>query len=616
MAVSFLFPACPLKFIGIHIIMDKMAAIIFAKEKDVNRLNLRKLIPTFLGALVLCVLLPLAPQAGQAAQVSSIDTPKEGDTQLWVTFTEGKSDDKYEIYVNDTRVNSGSLGKDITKPDRMYFNLSYVSDGGTAEGVKAGDKIKLCIQNDDEMVSFEKTVASSADPNPPTSMKVESNKVASGDAVFATVIFDEGYVPDPDDKILVMRYDENGEDLGMYTVDLPDAYDGSVKIQLKDSAETAYYTLTFVPGGETVNLPSVRVDVTEDGTPSTPEEPDDDQQEILDKAVSMTFSYPSNTVSLGESVTPTIQLTDAAGKTYDYTGPVIFSYSGDAVAEGTFDANGRFTVGSDQSYIGSKIQVTAMVGNFSRTVELTVQAGDKSLLLTPESGSAGNARAVTFQLADGSGNRLRLVWEPTVAEVVIKPTDPQSTAKMTGTVTNLSALTTNGSGTMLISSDEVAEAQLYIIFRDNSGRFYQTAITNFSFTEATGEGDMSLQLTINSNTYSINGVTYQTDTQPVVLDGRTFVPYRLLAEALGGAVEYDNSTQTITTVYGGNSIIMTIGSKNYTVNGTPATMDVEPYINSDSRTMVPLRFLAEALGCKVTPQYGADGTTTGVLVES
>lgn len=598
--------------------MDKMAAIFFAKEKDVNRLNLRKLIPTFLGALALCVLLPLAPQAGQAAQVSSIDTPKEGDTQLWVTFTEGKSDDKYEIYVNGTRVNSGSLGKDITNPDRMFFYLTYVPEGGTAQGVKAGDKIELRIQNnDDEMVSYEKTVASSADPNPPSSMTVESNKVASGDAVFATVIFDKDYVPDPDDKILVMRYDKDGNDLGMYTVDLPDAYDGSVKVQLKDSSETAYYTLTFMSGGATVNLSSVRVDVTEDGTPSTPEEPDEDQQEILDKAVSMTFAYPSNTVSLGESVTPTIQLTDAAGNTYNYTGSVIFSYSGDAVAEGTFDANGRFTVGSDQSYIGTKIQVTAMVGAFSRTVELTVQAGDKSLLLTPESGSAGNARAVTFQLADGSGNRLRLVWEPTVAEVVIKPTDPQSTAKMAGTVTNLSALTTNGSGTMLISSDEVAEAQLYIIFRDNSGRFYQTALTNFSFTESTGEGDMSLQLTINSNTYSINGITYQSDTQPVVLNGRTFVPYRLLAEALGGAVNYDNSTQTITTVYGGTSIIMTIGSKNYTVNGTPATMDVEPYINSDNRTMVPLRFLAEALGCKVTPQYASNGTTTvGVLVES
>lgn len=579
-------------------------------------MNLRKILPMALGALAICVLLPLAPSAGHAAEVTSIDPPKAGDTKLWVTFTNGKDGDKYEIYVNGTKVNAGSLSGEISNPNRMYFNLEYVPEGGTAKGVAAGDKIELRMQNGDEMVSREVTVASDADPHPPTEMKVESDKVAQGDAVFATLVFDKDYVPNADDKVIVMRYDKDGKDLGMYTVDLPDVYDGSVKVQLKDSAETAYYTLTFLSGGETVNLPSVRVDVTEGGDSGTTDEPDKDQQEILDKAVSMTFSYPSSTVSLGESVTPTIQLTDAAGNTYDYTGSVIFSYSGDAVADGTFDANGRFTVGSDQSYIGTKIQVTAMVGSFSRTVELTVQAGDKSLILTPDSGSSGNARAVTFQLADGSGNRLRLVWEPTVAEVVIKPTDSQSTAKMAGTVTNLSSLTTNGSGTMLISSDAVADAQLYIIFRDNSGRFYQTALTNFSFTEGTGENEMSLQLNINSNSYSVNGITYTADTQPVVQDSRTFVPYRLLAEALGGSVTYDNSTQTITTVDGGTSIIMTIGSTNYTVNGTPATMDVAPFINSDNRTMVPLRFLAEALGCKVTPQYAANGTTTiGVLVE-
>lgn len=579
-------------------------------------MNLRKILPMALGALAICVLLPLAPSAGHAAEVTSIDPPKAGDTKLWVTFTNGKDGDKYEIYVNGTKVNSGSLSGEISNPNRMYFNLEYVPEGGTAKGVAAGDKIELRMQNGSEMISREVTVASDADPHPPTEMKVESDKVAQGDAVFATLVFDKDYVPHADDKVIVMRYDKDGKDLGMYTVDLPDVYDGSVKVQLKDSAETAYYTLTFLSGGETVNLPSVRVDVTEGGDSGTTDEPDKDQQEILDKAVSMTFSYPSSTVSLGESVTPTIQLTDAAGNTYDYTGSVIFSYSGDAVAEGTFDANGRFTVGSDQSYIGTKIQVTAMVGSFSRTVELTVQAGDKSLILTPDSGSSGNARAVTFQLADGSGNRLRLVWEPTVAEVVIKPTDSQSTAKMAGTVTNLSSLTTNGSGTMLISSDAVADAQLYIIFRDNSGRFYQTALTNFSFTEGTGENEMSLQLNINSNSYSVNGITYTADTQPVVQDNRTFVPYRLLAEALGGSVTYDNSTQTITTVDGGTSIIMTIGSTNYTVNGTPATMDVAPFINSDNRTMVPLRFLAEALGCKVTPQYAANGTTTiGVLVE-
>lgn len=584
-------------------------------------MKLRKLLPTFVGALALCAFLPLMPQDGQAAEVTSIDTPQVGDTQLWVTFTNGQPTDRYEIYVNGSLVNSGVLGSEVTNPDRMFFYLTYVAPDGTAQRpVQAGDSIELRMQKGDEMITHQKTVASSSTPHVPSSMKAESSTVAPGDAVFASLVFDSAYVPDPDDRILVMAYDSADKNIDMYSVDLPDVYDGSVKVQLKNTEQTAYYLLTFVTGGDTiVNLPTVRIDVKEGstpGNPSTPSEPTDDEQELINNATSMTFTYPSNTVALGESVTPTIKLVDAAGNAHDYTGPVTFSYSGDAVSPGTFDANGRFTVASDQSYIGSVIRVTAIVGPFSCTVDLTVQAGDKSLILTPDSGSMGNARAVSFQLADGAGNRLRLVWEPTVAEVVIKPSDPNSTAKMAGAVTSLSALTTTGSGTLLISSDQIAEADIYIIFRDGSGRFYQTALTHFNFTENTGEGDLTLQLTIGSSTYTVNGISATTDTQPVVQNGRTYVPYRMLAEVLGGTVDFDEKTQTITTVYGGTSIIMTVGSDTYTINGNQKEMDAVPFINADNRTMVPLRVMAEAFGCTVTPQYAANGTTTvGVIVE-
>ena len=51
---------------------------------------------------------------------------------------------------------------------------------------------------------------------------------------------------------------------------------------------------------------------------------------------------------------------------------------------------------------------------------------------------------------------------------------------------------------------------------------------------------------------------------------------------------------------------MTIGSATYTVNGTEKTADVAPFING-SRTMVPVRFAAEAFGIKVIPTYNPDG---------
>lgn len=56
---------------------------------------------------------------------------------------------------------------------------------------------------------------------------------------------------------------------------------------------------------------------------------------------------------------------------------------------------------------------------------------------------------------------------------------------------------------------------------------------------------------------------------------------------------------------------MTIGQENYTVNGKTQTMDSVPYVNSDDRTMVPLRFLGEAIGADVSWDAAAD---TAVIV--
>ena len=57
---------------------------------------------------------------------------------------------------------------------------------------------------------------------------------------------------------------------------------------------------------------------------------------------------------------------------------------------------------------------------------------------------------------------------------------------------------------------------------------------------------------------------------------------------------------------------MTIGSATYTVNGEEQTMDVAPFING-SRTMVPVRFAAEAFGIKVIPTYDENGATADIL---
>ena len=54
-------------------------------------------------------------------------------------------------------------------------------------------------------------------------------------------------------------------------------------------------------------------------------------------------------------------------------------------------------------------------------------------------------------------------------------------------------------------------------------------------------------------------------------------------------------------------ILMTIGKNKYYVDNVKKTMDAPPFIKDD-RTYVPLRFMAEALGARVTPIKYPDGT--------
>ncbi len=86
---------------------------------------------------------------------------------------------------------------------------------------------------------------------------------------------------------------------------------------------------------------------------------------------------------------------------------------------------------------------------------------------------------------------------------------------------------------------------------------------------------------------------------PVIVEGRTLVPLRSVFEALGATVEWDNETRSVTSVKGDTTITLAVDSKEMTVNGTVKTLDVPACIMND-RTMVPVRAVAEAFGCEVS----------------
>lgn len=85
---------------------------------------------------------------------------------------------------------------------------------------------------------------------------------------------------------------------------------------------------------------------------------------------------------------------------------------------------------------------------------------------------------------------------------------------------------------------------------------------------------------------------------PVIVDDRTLVPIRFIAEGFGAQVGWDETTQTATVELDGRVVTLTIGSDTMYIGGEAATLDVAAQTMHD-RTMLPLRAVAEALDKQV-----------------
>lgn len=96
----------------------------------------------------------------------------------------------------------------------------------------------------------------------------------------------------------------------------------------------------------------------------------------------------------------------------------------------------------------------------------------------------------------------------------------------------------------------------------------------------------------------INGSPLNMDVPPVIVNERTLVPLRAIFEALGAEVSWDQGTETVTGTRGSTTVILKINRPEAMVNGSARKLDVPPQI-MEGRTMVPARFIAESLGSRV-----------------
>ena len=101
------------------------------------------------------------------------------------------------------------------------------------------------------------------------------------------------------------------------------------------------------------------------------------------------------------------------------------------------------------------------------------------------------------------------------------------------------------------------------------------------------------------------------DQAPVIVNGRVLVPLRGVFERLGATVGWDPASQTVLAQRGATSVSLRIGSPQAFVNGQAQLMDV-PALLVGGRTLVPLRFVSQALGADVN----WDAATSAVQIAS
>lgn len=100
-------------------------------------------------------------------------------------------------------------------------------------------------------------------------------------------------------------------------------------------------------------------------------------------------------------------------------------------------------------------------------------------------------------------------------------------------------------------------------------------------------------------TVFVDNVEVNFDQPPIIKDDRTLVPMRRIFEALDAQVFWDEPSQSVTAVHGTDVILFHIGEAGLYKNGQLVyTMPVPAQIIND-RTLVPLRAVAESLGCEV-----------------
>ncbi|MCM3701019.1 copper amine oxidase N-terminal domain-containing protein [Paenibacillus macerans] len=153
-----------------------------------------------------------------------------------------------------------------------------------------------------------------------------------------------------------------------------------------------------------------------------------------------------------------------------------------------------------------------------------------------------------------------------------------------------------------VEGDAVSETQKYSNWKDNKA-VAKAIIAKVSTPAPVEEskGNTVSIFKIGSTSYTVNGATYTADVAPYIENGRTFLPVRYVADALGVApqnIKFDKKTSTVTLLKGDRIVQIKLKTNILTVNGAAINMDVKA-ITKNNRTVLPISWVGQALGADI-----------------
>ena len=371
---------------------------------------------------------------------------------------------------------------------------------------------------------------------------------------------------------------------------------GEIKpaIEVKDGDKTLVldtdYTVTYDNNTDASDEAKVTVEIISNNYAGT-----------LEKTFTILPKTINSAITLTAPVKNEVPQTEI--ETDEYTATVVwspevedkFGYDTVYTATITITPKANYTVKgiAENGYTVSDAETVTNEADSARVTAVYAATGSKS------SGGSGSTKRYTVSFNTNGGNK---ITSQTVAKdnSVKEPTAPiKENFEFAGWYTD-KELTTKYDFTEKVTKSFTLYAKWTEQKKENGG---SGDVVNNNSGNENKESSNTIVLTIDEHDALVYGTTKTNDVAPKVVNDRTMLPARFVAENLGATVEWDGEKQLVT-ITGKNekqedvTILITIGSDYAKVNGEEVKLDSPAFVEND-RTYTPIRFISENLGATV-----------------